>query len=124
MAETVALVATGISTTMARTTMVTEAVVALLARSPSHWFQWQDQHTVTDLQTLVAGAHDYVPWPRARCTTVSASLRGHTGPLRISQPPVRAIAAAATAVLAGHPDPRMEPLAQRKLGSAVTDQLF
>jgi hypothetical protein len=124
MAETVALVATGISTTTARTTMMMEAVVALLARSLSHWFRWQDQRTVTDLQTPVAGAHDYVPWPRARCTTVSAGLRGHTGPLRISQPPVRAIAAAATVVLAGRPDPRMEPLARRKLGLAVADQLF
>jgi hypothetical protein len=31
-----------------------------------HWFQRQDQRTVANLQPPVAGAHDYVPWPRAR----------------------------------------------------------
>jgi hypothetical protein len=31
-----------------------------------HWFQRQDQRTVANLQPPVAGAHDYVPRPRAR----------------------------------------------------------
>jgi hypothetical protein len=63
---------------------------------------------VADLRPPVAGAHDYVPWPRAHWTAASAGLRGHTGPLRVSRPPVRAIAA--TAVPAGRPGPRLEPL--------------
>jgi hypothetical protein len=46
------------------------------------------------------------------------------GPLRVSRPPVRATAAAATAVPAGRPDPRMEPLARRRLGPAVVGQLL
>jgi hypothetical protein len=65
---------------------------------------------LTDLWSSVAGAHDYVPQPRARRTAASAGLHGHTGPLRVSRPPVRATAAATAAIVpAGHPDPRMEP---------------
>jgi hypothetical protein len=68
----------------------------------------------------MAGAHDYVPWPHARWTAASTSLRDHTGPLRISRPPVWATAAAAPAVVPiGHPGLRMEPLARCKMGPAV-----
>jgi hypothetical protein len=45
-----------------------------------------------------------------------------TGPLRVSRPPFRA--AAAAAVLASCPGPRMEPLARCQLGPTVADQLF
>jgi hypothetical protein len=64
---------------------------------------------VADLQPLVAGAHDYVPRHRACWTAASTGLRGHTGPLRVSRPPVRATTAAAAAVPAGRLGPRMEP---------------
>jgi hypothetical protein len=56
----------------------------------------------------MAGGHDYVPQPRARWTAASAGLRGHTGPLRVSWPNVRATAATVV-VPAGRPSPRMEP---------------
>jgi hypothetical protein len=78
---------------------------------------------MADLRPPVAGAHDCVPQHRARWTAVSVGLRGHTGPLHVSQPPVQA--AAATAVVpAIHPGPRMEPLARHQLGPAVAGQLF
>jgi hypothetical protein len=65
---------------------------------------------VADLWPPVAGAHDYVPRPRARWTAASAGLRGHTGPLRVSRPPVQATTAiAAAAVPAGHPAPGWNP---------------
>jgi hypothetical protein len=67
------------------------------------------------------GAHDYVPWPYARWTAASAGLRGCTEPLRISWTPIRATAAT---VLASHPGPRLEPLAQRQLRPAVAGQLL
>jgi hypothetical protein len=72
----------------------------------------------------VSGEHDYVPQPRECWTTASVGLCGHTGPLRISRPPVRATAAAATAVPADCPGPRMEPLSQRRLGPAVAGELL
>jgi hypothetical protein len=137
MVETATLVATGTSTTIktaiavmaaaakAITTTMVEAVVALLARPPPHWFRWQDQRIVADLWPLVAGAHDYVPRPCARWIAMSTGLCGHTGPLRISRPPVGAtVAAAAAAVPAGHPGPRMEPVARRRLGPAIAGQLL
>jgi hypothetical protein len=137
MVETVTLVATGTSTTIktaivvmaaaakARTTTTVEAVVALLVRPPPHWFQRQDQRIVADLWPLVAGAHDYVPRPCARWIATSTGLRGHTRPLRISRPPVGAtVAAAAATVPAGHPGPRMEPVAWRRLGPAIAGQLL
>jgi hypothetical protein len=65
----------------------------------------------------VPGAHDYVPRPRARWTVASTGLRGHTGTLRVSHPPVWAVPASRL-------EPRMEPLAQRRLGPAVVGQLF
>jgi hypothetical protein len=84
------------------------------SQTTAHWFRRLDQCTVADLRSLVARAHDYVPRPRARWTVASAGLRGHTGPLRISRPLVRAAAAvAAAAVSASRPGPKMEPLAQR-----------
>jgi hypothetical protein len=81
---------------------------------------------VADLRPPVAGAHDYVPRPRTRWTAAFASLRGHTGPLRVSWPPVRATVAAVAAavVLVSRPEPRMEPLAQCQLGPAVAGQLL
>jgi hypothetical protein len=81
---------------------------------------------MADLQPTVAGAHDYVPRPRARWTAASAGIRVHTGPLRVSRPPVRAAAAAAAAVVvpASRPGPRMEPLSRCQLGLAVVGQLF
>jgi hypothetical protein len=78
---------------------------------------------VADLRPPVAGAPDYVPRPRARWTAASAGLRGHTEPLCFSRPPVW-VTAAAAAVPVGRPGPRMEPLARRRLGLAVTDQLL
>jgi hypothetical protein len=134
MAETTAPVATGTSTTTkttlavmaatttTRTATTAEVVVTLLARPPPHWFRRQDQRTVADLRPPVAGAHDYVPRPRARWTAAFAGLRGHTGPLRVSRPPVRATTT--VVVPAGRPGPRMEPLARRKLGLAVAGQLL
>jgi hypothetical protein len=77
---------------------------------------------VTDLRPPVAVAHDYIPRPRAHWTTASVDLRGHTGPLHISQPPIWATVAAA--VLAGRHDPRMEPLARRRLRPVVVGQLL
>jgi hypothetical protein len=80
---------------------------------------------VTDLRPPVVGAHDYVPRPRVRWTAASAGLRGHTGPICVSRPPVQAAAiAAADVVPASHPGPRMKPLAQQQLGPAVAGQLF
>jgi hypothetical protein len=79
---------------------------------------------MADLRSPVAGAHDYVPGPRARWTAASVGLRGHTGPLRVSRPPVRAAVITADVVPACCPGPRMEPLARRQLGSAVAGQLF
>jgi hypothetical protein len=79
---------------------------------------------VTDLRPPVAGAHDYVPRPRARWTAASAGLRGHTGPLRVSRPLVQVTAAAAAVVPASLPGPRMEPLTWRQLGPAVAGQLL
>jgi hypothetical protein len=108
--------------TMARTTSAAAAMVALLARSPPHWFRRLDQCTVADLWPPVTGAHDYVPRTRVRWTAAFAGLRGHTGPLRVSRPPVRATAAAA--VPASRLRPRMEPLARRQLGPVVAGQLF
>jgi hypothetical protein len=87
-----------------------------------HWFRRQDQRIVADLRPPVVGTHDYVPRPRAHWTAASAGLRGHTGPLRVSRPPIRATAAT-VAVPVGHPGPRMEPLTRRKLGPAVAGQL-
>jgi hypothetical protein len=81
-------------------------------------------HTMADLRPPVAGAHDYVPWPRARWTAASVGLRGHIEPLRVSQPHVWVTAAAAAAVPASRPGPRMEPLARGKLGPAVAGQLL
>jgi hypothetical protein len=79
----------------------------------------------THLRPPVARAHEYVPRPRACWTAASAGLRSHTRPLRVSRPPVRATAAATTTVVpAGRPDPRMEPLARRRLGPAVAGQLL
>jgi hypothetical protein len=78
---------------------------------------------MADLLPPVAEAHDYVPRPRARWTVASTGLRGHTGTLRVSHPPVWAVAAAA-AVPASRLEPRMEPLAQRRLRPAVAGQLF
>jgi hypothetical protein len=78
---------------------------------------------MANLRPLVTGPHDYVPRPCARWTATSAGLRDHTGPLCVSQPPVRATAVAATAVPAGRPGPRMEPLARHKLRPAVASQL-
>jgi hypothetical protein len=77
---------------------------------------------MADLRPPVAGAHDYVPRPHARWTAASTGLRGHTGLLRVSRPPVRAIAVAV--VPAGRPGPRMEPLSRRRLGLAVVGQLL
>jgi hypothetical protein len=134
MAEMVTQVATGTSTTTkttiavmaavttTRTTTAVEAVVALLATPLPPLVPTEDQRTVADLRPHVAGAHDYVPRPRARWTVASVGLCGHTRPLRISQSPVRATAAAA-AIPTGRPGPRMEPLARRKLGPAVAGQL-
>jgi hypothetical protein len=79
---------------------------------------------MADLWAPMEGAHDYGPRPHARWIAASAGLRGHTGPLRVSRPPVQATAAAAAAVPASIPGPRMEPLAQRQLGSAVVGQLL
>jgi hypothetical protein len=80
---------------------------------------------VVDLRPLVAGAHDYVPRPRARWTAASAGLHGHIEPLRVSRSLVRTTATAAAAVVpASHPGPRMEPLARRKLGPAIAGQLL
>jgi hypothetical protein len=110
--------------TMARTTLVAEAVVALLGRPPPHWFRRSEQCIVANLRPPVVGAHDFVPWPRARWTAASVGLRGHTGPLRVSRPPVQATAAAAAAIPGSHPSPRMEPLTQHKLGLAIASQLF
>jgi hypothetical protein len=76
-----------------------------------------------DLRPPMTGAHDYVLQPRARWTTASACLCGHTRPQRLSRPTVRATAVAA-AVPAGCPGPRMELQARRKLGPAVADQLL
>jgi hypothetical protein len=79
----------------------------------------------THLRPPVARAHEYVPQPRACWTAASAGLRSHTRPLRVSRPPVRATAAATTTVVpAGRPDPRMKPLARRRLGPAVAGQLL
>jgi hypothetical protein len=72
----------------------------------------------------MAGAHDYVPRPRARWTATSAGLCGHTGPLHVSRPPVQATAAAAAVVPAGRPGTSMEPLPRRKLGPIVAGQLL
>jgi hypothetical protein len=94
-------------------------------QTTTHWFRRQDQLTIADLWPPVAGAHDCVPWPCAHWTTVFACLRGHTGPLRVSQPLIQATVAAAVAVVpASHPSPRVELLARRKLGPAVTGQLL
>jgi hypothetical protein len=112
-----------VAATTTRTATAVEVVVALLARPPPHWFRRKDQRTMADLRPPVAGAHDYVPQPRVRWTAAFIGLRGHTGSLRVSRPPVWAITAAAI-VPAGRPDPRMEPLAQRKLGLAVAGQLL
>jgi hypothetical protein len=112
-----------VAATTVRTTPVAEAVVALLARPPLHWFRRPDQLTVADLRPPVVGAYDYVPRPRARWTVASAGLHGHTGPLRVSRQPVRATTAAAI-VPASRPGTRMEPLARRQLGPAVADQLL
>jgi hypothetical protein len=98
------------ATTMARTALAMEVVVALLARPPPHYFRRQDQRTVADLWPPMAGAHDYVPRHCAHWIAASVGLRGNTGPLRVSQPPIRAIAVAAVPV--GRPDPKMEPLAR------------
>jgi hypothetical protein len=62
------------------------------------------------------------PRPRARWIAASAGLRGHTGPLRVSWPPVRATAT--VVVPAGRPGPSMEPLARRRLGPTVAGQLL
>jgi hypothetical protein len=78
---------------------------------------------VAELRPPVAGAHDYVLRPCARWTVASAGLRGLTGPLRVSRSPVQATATTA-AVPAGHPSPRMEPLARHRLGAAIADQLL
>jgi hypothetical protein len=78
---------------------------------------------VANLRPPVAGAHDYAPRPHACWTAASAGLHGHTGPLRVSRPPVRATAVAAT-VPAGRTSPRMEPLARRRLRPAVACQLL
>jgi hypothetical protein len=58
--------------------------------------------------------HMTVPRPRTRWTAAFACLCGHTRPLRVSRPPVWTTAAA-TAISAGRPSPRMESLARRKL---------
>jgi hypothetical protein len=80
---------------------------------------------VADLRPPVTGAHDYVPRPRAHWTAASACFCGHTGPLRIPQPPVWATpAAAATVVPAGRPGPRMEPLTRRRLRPAIAGQIL
>jgi hypothetical protein len=73
----------------------------------------------------VTGAHDYVPRPRVHWTAASAGLRGHTEPLRVSEPLVWATAVAAAAIVpVGCLGPRMEPLARSKLGPAVAGQLL
>jgi hypothetical protein len=79
---------------------------------------------MADLRSPVAGAHNYVPRPRARWTAASSGLRVHTEPLRVSRPPIQATAAAAGAVPVGRPSPRMEPLARRRLGLAVAGQFL
>jgi hypothetical protein len=80
---------------------------------------------VAVLRPLVVGAHNYVPRSRARWTAASSGLRGHTGPLSVSRPPVQATAAAAAAAVpTSRPRPRMEPLARRQLGPAVAGQLL
>jgi hypothetical protein len=136
MVETAAPVATETSTTTkteiavtavattARTATVAKAVVALLAKPPPHWFRRQDQRTVANLRPPVAGAHDYIPRPCACWTAASAGLRGHTGPLRVSRPPIWDTAVAAAVVPAGRPGPRMEPLARCRLGPTVAGQLL
>jgi hypothetical protein len=65
------------------------------------------------------------PGSCARWTAVSAGFRGHTRPQHVSRPPVRATAAAAAAAVpASRPGPRMEPLARCKLGPVVAGQLL
>jgi hypothetical protein len=78
---------------------------------------------MADLRPPMAGAHDYVPRPRAHWTAASAGLCGHIGPLHVSYPSVRATVATAV-VPESRPRPRMEPLDRRRLGPAVTGQLF
>jgi hypothetical protein len=72
--------------TTTRTATAAEVVVALLARPPSPLLPTVGPTHRGDLRPPVAGAHDYVPQPRARWTAASAGLRGHTEPLCVSRP--------------------------------------
>jgi hypothetical protein len=89
------------------------------------WFRRLDHRTMADLRPPVAGAHYYVPQPRARWTAAFVGLRGHTGPLRVSRPPVWATATTTGAAIPARcPGTRMQPLARCQLGPAVAGQLF
>jgi hypothetical protein len=79
---------------------------------------------MVDLRPPVEGAHDYVLRPHARWIAAFVGFRGHTGPLRVSRPPVQATTAAVAAVPASSHEPRMEPLAQHQLGPAIAGQLL
>jgi hypothetical protein len=94
--------------TTTRIAPVAVAVVALLARPPPPLVPTAGPTHRGRPTATAAGAHDYVPPTHLRWTVASASLRGHTGPLRVSQPPVRATAAA-PAVPASRSGPGWNP---------------
>jgi hypothetical protein len=80
---------------------------------------------MADLRPPVVGAHDRLPRLGAHKTAPSTSFHGHARPLSITRVPTRP-AAAAAALLAGRSRSltKLEPLGQRELGPAITNQLL
>jgi hypothetical protein len=81
---------------------------------------------MADLRPPVVGAHDRLPRLGAHKTAPSTGFHGHSGPLSITRVPTRPAAAAAAALLAGRSRSltKLEPLGQRGLGPAITNQLL